>query len=186
MTREELYRSLDYVNHSREKRAEMAALVLDHPELIAVLLDIAFTIDDPVSSRASWVMEFTAKEHLPHIFPYLDTFTENLQRVHLDSSVRPLAKICEYLMKAYFSKYDIVAQQALTETHLERITTACFDWLIGEQKVAVKAYSMTCLLLLGQKFDWIHGELRMVLERNYAEGSPAYKARARFTLGKIP
>ncbi|MGB3152866.1 MAG: adenylosuccinate lyase, partial [Maribacter sp.] len=62
---------------------------------------------------------------------------------------------------------------------------ACFDWLIGNHKVAAKAYSMTCLLFLGRKFDWIHPELKLVLEQNYASGSAAYKARARMTLAKI-
>ncbi len=185
MIREELYQSLDYVNHSRTKRAEMSALILENPQWIAPLIKIAFTVDDPVSNRACWVMEFTAKENLSYLFPYLDEFTENLNKVHFDSSVRPMAKICELLMKTYFSKLPNEAQKALTETHLERITSACFDWLIGEHKVAAKAYSMTSLLLLGRKFDWIHPELKMVLERNYAIGSAAYKARARMTLAMI-
>jgi len=44
---------------------------------------------------------------------------------------------------------------------------------------------MTCLLLLGRKFDWILPELKMVLEQNYENGSAAYKARARMTIEKI-
>lgn len=148
-------------------------------------MDIAFDVDDPISNRACWVIEFTAKENLAFLFPYLNYFTQNLNRVHLDSSVRPLAKICEFLIKAYFSKNDPEVRKVLTENYLERITTACFDWLIGDHKVAAKAYSMTSLLLLGRKFSWIHPELKMVLEQNYASGSAAYKARARHTLAKL-
>lgn len=103
----------------------------------------------------------------------------------LDSSVRPIAKICEFLIKAYFSKNINETKSVLKEIHLEQITTACFDWLIGEHKVAAKAYSITSLLLLGQKYEWIHPELKMVLEKNYPEGSAAYKARARMTLAKL-
>ncbi|MGB6152393.1 MAG: adenylosuccinate lyase [Pricia sp.] len=163
----------------------MSALILDNPKLVRPLINIAFTIDDPISNRACWVLEFTAKENLSYIFPYLGEFTENLKNVHLDSSVRPMAKICEYLMLAYFSKTPNETQKALSETHLERITTACFDWLIGNHKVAAQAYSMTCLLLLGRKFDWIHPELKMVIEQHYTSGSAAYKARARMTLTKL-
>ncbi len=163
----------------------MSALTLEHPHLIAPLMEIAFTVDDPISNRACWVMEFIAKENLPYIFPYLDELTKNLNKVYFDSSVRPMAKICEHLIKAYFSKTSNETQRELTEIHLERITTACFDWLIGNHKVAAQAYSMTCLLLLGEKFDWIHPELKMILEQNYASGSAAYKARARLTLTKI-
>jgi len=185
VTQKELYKSLHYINHSREKRAEMAELILENPELINPLMAIAFTIDDPISSRACWVMEFSAKENLSYLFPYLNTFTQNLKRVYLDSSVRPMAKICEYLMVAYFSKIPNETQMVLDETHLNRVTCACFDWLIGNHKVATQAYSMTCLVLLGKKFDWIHPELKMILEQNYAVGSAAYKARARMTLSKI-
>jgi len=206
VTQEELYHALDYVNHSRTKRAEMSALMLEKPQLIKPLMDIAFTVDDPISNRACWILEFTAKENLSYLLPYLDEFTVNLKKVHFDSSVRPMAKICEYLIKAYFSKKNnghhrtpnesrqplhetkkalTKTKKALTSTHLERITAACFDWLIGEHKVAAQAYSMTCLLLLGEKFEWIHPELKMILEQNYASGSAAYKARARMTLAKI-
>lgn len=71
------------------------------------------------------------------------------------------------------------------KNHLTQITTTCFDWLIGNQKVAAKAYSMTSLLMLGSKFDWIWPELRLILEQNYHNGSPAYQARARMTLAKL-
>jgi hypothetical protein len=185
MTTDALYKTLNSVNHSREKRAEMAMLISNNPHLIAPLLKIAFTINDPISCKACWVLEFTAKENLAFIFPYLGLFTSNLNKVHLDSAVRPMAKICEYLTKSYFSKTPNTTQIALTKNHLEEITTACFDWLITEQKVAAQAYSMTSLLLLGKKFKWILPELKIILEKNYPEGSAAYKARARLTLAKI-
>lgn len=185
MTKTELYHSLNYVNHSRRKRMEMASLVLGNPDLILPLLDIVFDVDDPISSKACWVLEFTATENLSFIFPYVDRFTSNIGLVHLDSSVRPIAKICEYMMRAYFSKNPNEAQKILKNHHLEQIAAACFDWLIGDHKVAAKAYSMTSLYLLGKKFDWIPPELKLVLEQNYAEGSAAYKARARHTLAKL-
>lgn len=185
MTKEDLYDSLDYVNHSREKRQLMASLLLNNPNLVRPLMEIAFTFDDPVSNKASWVLEFSAKNNLDYILSNIDFFTANINKVKLDSSVRPMAKICEFLIKAYFSKKRNNTQNTLKIEHLELITTACFDWLIGEHKVAAKAYSMTSLLLLGKKFDWIHPELKMVLEQNYPIGSAAYKARARMILAKL-
>ncbi|MFK7812342.1 MAG: adenylosuccinate lyase [Maribacter sp.] len=185
MNKAQLYKALDYVNHSREKRMEMAILVSKNPQLVDPLLEIAFNDTSLISSKACWVLEFTAKENLPFLFQYLDEFTANIASLKLDSSVRPMAKICEYLTKAYFQKKDKKVIAALTEKHLEEIASACFDWLIGNHKVAAQAYSMTCLLLLGRKYDWIHPELKLMLEQNYANGSAAYKARARLTLAKI-
>ncbi|MFC4097064.1 adenylosuccinate lyase [Euzebyella saccharophila] len=185
MTKEALYDSLNYVNHSREKRSEMAQLILQNPNLVRPLLQIAFDVDDPISNRACWVMEFTAKEHLDYLLPHINMFIKNIHRVHQDSAVRPIAKICEFLTLAYFSKTSNPVQQTLNTSHLEKIASSCFDWLIGDHKVAAQAYSMTCLLLLGRKFDWINPELKMVLEQNYPSGSAAYKARARHTLAKL-
>lgn len=163
----------------------MSSLVLDNPQYMGSLMEIAFMVDDPISCKACWIMEFSAKERLSILFPHMDTFTEHIGLVHLDPAVRPIAKICEYLVKSYFVSNDSESCEALNENHLERIATSCFDWLIGEHKVAAKAYSMTSLLLLGRKFEWIHPELRLVLEQGYQHGSAAYKARARMTLAKL-
>lgn len=185
MNKAQLIEVLDYVNHSREKRMEMALLVSENPQMVQPLLEVAFDDKNPTSSKACWVMEFTAKENLPYLFPYLDRFTEMIGLLKLDSSVRPMAKICEYLIKEYFQKGNSDVKQVLKEKHLQEITSACFDWLIGDHKVAAQAYSMTCLLLLGRAYGWIHPELKMILEQNYNNGSAAYKARARLTLAKL-
>ena len=185
MTKKELYQSLDYINATRRKRTEMANIVQSNTDLLEPLLEIAFDVDNPVSSKACWILEYVAKENLDYILPFIDIFTHKIDGLKLDSSVRPMAKICEFLTKTYFSKTKNKTKETLTSNHLELIATACFDWLIGEHKVAAKAYSMTSLLLLGQKFEWIHPELKMVLQQNYSSGSAAYKARARMTLSKL-
>ena len=185
MKNEELYESLNYVDHSREKRNKMAQMIVNNPQLVAPLLKIAFMVNDPISSKACWILEYMAKEKLSYLYNHLDLFTSKIKEIHLDSSVRPVAKVCEYLIISYFSEAKNEIQKVMTSNHLERITTACFDWLIGNHKVAAKAYSMTCLLLLGKKYSWIHPELQLILEQNYAAGSAAYKARARMTLAKI-
>lgn len=185
MTKEQLIKSLDYVDATRKKRTEMSQMVLDKPELLPLLLEIAFEGHDPIANKACWILEYVSKQHLNAILPHIDVFSKNLHTLTLDASVRPMAKTCELLITAYYSKKQHEAKAVLTIKHLELIAITCFDWLIGEHKVATKAYSMTSLWLLGKTFDWIHPELKMVLEQNYAAGSPAYKARARITLKKL-
>lgn len=185
MTFEQLYSELNYVNHSREKRLYYANIVLNNLELLPTLLDVVFTVDDKISSRAAWLLEFVARENLDAILPILDPFTEKMHTVHLDPSVRPVAKICEYLMEAYYAKTPNKTQKALTVSHKEKIISACFDWMIRDEKVAVKAYSMNTLYLLGKEQDWIHEELVLILERDFVSQSAAFKARARHILNKI-
>lgn len=162
-----------------------ANLILSNPDLYPKLLDILFMVDDKVSCRAAWVFEFACGENLEAAIPYLDKFTENIGRVHLDSAVRPVAKVCEYLIKAYYSRKDNAIKHALTTKHQERIIEACFDWMINDEKIAPKAYSMNSLYLLGQDHDWIHPELQLILERDYQMQSSGFKARARHIITRI-
>lgn len=185
MTTAELYEELNYVNHSREKRLYYANLVIENPDLIPKLLNILFMVDDKVSPRAAWVLEFMCSKNIKYIIPYLDEFTENMNLVHLDSAVRPVAKICELLTKAYTTKTNIYIVNIIKEKHKERIIETCFDYMINDEKVAPKAYAMNTLFLLGKEYDWIHPELALILERDFHLQSAAFKARARHILKKI-
>lgn len=80
-------------------------------------------------------------------------------------------------------KSDIIKH--LTKKHKEKITEVCFDWMISEEKVTVKAYSMNSLYFLGTEFDWIHPELKTIIERDYSSQSAGFKARSRHILIKI-
>ena len=185
LTKTELYKELNYVNHSREKRLQYANLVIANPELVKPLLEILFDVDDKTSCRAAWVFEFMCGENLDAIIPHLNLFTKNISKVHLDPAVRPVAKVCEYLIKDYYSKDDNKIKSTLTEKHKEKIVEACFDWMINDEKIAPKAYSMNSLYLLGNEYDWIHPELAMILERDFQMQSSGFKARARHILKKI-
>ncbi|PWH83138.1 adenylosuccinate lyase [Algibacter marinivivus] len=185
MTTEQLYNELNYVNHSREKRLFYAHMMQNNPKLVPKLLNILFKVDDKISPRAAWVFEFMCNDDINTIIPYLNKFTENMHKVHLDSAVRPVAKICEFLAKAYTSKEDNNIKTALTETHKERIIENCFDYMINDEKVAPKAYSMSVLFLLGKDYDWVYPELARILEDDFSKQTAAFKARARHILKKI-
>jgi len=119
------------------------------------------------------------------LLPYIDDFTNKIDILILDSSIRPAVKICEELVSGYYGKHNSPVKQILEPSHLEKIAETCFDWLIQKQKVAVKAHSMLALYLLGKQFEWIHPELKLTLEKDFNSESAAYKARARHILKKI-
>ena len=185
MTTKALFKELNYVNHSSEKRQYYANLVLNEPKLIPQLLDILSMTTDKVSPRAAWVLEFMCKENLEAFIPYLNDFLPKISLLKLDSAIRPAAKICEYITDAYFGKDEHLIKQKLTQIHKETIIEACFDWMITEQKVAVKAYAMRILFLFGKSYDWIHPELKIILEKDFNQQSAAFKARAKHILKKI-
>ncbi|GAA3583902.1 adenylosuccinate lyase [Snuella lapsa] len=185
MTLEELYKALSFINASREHRLKYANIVLKDISLFPKLLSILFMTEDKVSCRAAWVFEFVCAKYIYAIVPHLDSFTENLHKIHQESAIRPVAKVCEYIAKEYYSKNQNTITHLLTPKHKEHIIAACFDWLINDCKVAPKAYAMETLFLFGKDNAWIYPELTQIIERDYHTQSAGFKARGKHILKKI-
>jgi len=167
------------VTSYREYRIKYAEMVINDQSLFLPLLELTFDETNEASVKVSWVLDFVSREKLSWFYPHLDFFTENISKVKHDSIVRPVARICELLAKAYNSKKDLEIQNFLTKNHIDKIVETGFDWMISEQKVAVKAYTMETLFFFGKEIDWVHNELKLILVQEIPNGSPAYKARAK-------
>ena len=176
-------KALEGVNHSKEKRAQIAKLLSKNPEMLINAFKTIAKVDDPISCKAAWGIEFLFKEKLLLLKEHKTEFLTVLPLIHFDAAIRPLAKICEQLCLAHYHPKSSV--QFLSKNERKQIVSACFDWLITPQKVAAKAYAMTSLYELGKEFDWIHPELQLYIETNYQNQSAAFKARARMILKKI-
>ena len=98
MTKNQLLNELDYVNATRECRQQYANLVLANLDLVKPLLDIVFMGDKVKSPRAAWILEFAFKANNSIILKHLDYFCNNLSALHIDSAIRPCAKIIEILI----------------------------------------------------------------------------------------
>lgn len=167
------------VTSYREYRIKYAELVINDKTLFIPLLELTFDETNKASVKVSWVLDFVSREKLEWFYPHLDFFTDNISNVKHDSIVRPVARICELLAKAYNSKKDTEVNKYLTKSHIDKIVETGFDWMISDQKVAVKAYTMEALFLFGKEIDWVHEELKLILAQDISNGSPAYKARAK-------
>ena len=185
MISETLAEKLKYTNAHRHVRLDVAAWVLDRPKSIPYLLEYCFKINDDISYKATWILEFVCLENLELIYPFLDNFFENLPKVYKHQAVRPLAKICEMLAVTYYKEKDTKLINILTSNHKETMTTCCFDWLISNQRVACEVYAMSTLYHLGTEIDWIHTELKTIIESNIMESTAGYKSRGKQVLRLI-
>lgn len=177
----ELQTKLKNVSGHRENRQILAGLVLNnssfYPELIGISLDNL----DKNGHKACWILECVSYEKLDWLLPYLDVFCSKIGILEHESSIRPMAKICLLLVNSHFKDGEI----SLTENQLQSLTEVCFDWLLKDTKVATKCYSMRSLHFLGNHYEWIHPELKIILEKEYRNHSAAYKAVSREILKKI-
>ena len=143
------------------------------------------SVDDENSNFSARILELSCKENIEIIIPYLDYFCELLNKVKLNGVIRVCSKICELLMIEYFIINNHKIMNSLQNEHLEKINEAGFIWMITDQQIAVQAYTMQTLYLLGTKYDWIHNDLSIIIERNIPTGSTGYKNRGRKVLKAI-
>lgn len=176
---------LSYEKAYRSHRLAAANWVLQHTETFPELLQYCFANDPIISHKANWVLEFVCLDSLDLLYPQLDFFFKKISTVKTDSSVRPLAHICELLILQYYKKKDTILLKMFTEVHKEQLASCCFDWLITDQKVACQVRAMTCLYYLGTESDWIHPELQTILASKISVGSAGYQSRGKKTLKLI-
>lgn len=159
-------------------RNNVANIVLEQPKLITNLVNLTFDTDNKLSIKAAWILEWLCTHHgINNIHQCLDIFTEKISEVHFHSAIRPCAKICEHIAIAYTSKEENDTKFYLKENHINTIVETGFDWLITDQKIAVRAYSMTTLYLFGLHKRWIHPELKHLISSKIIHESKGCKAR---------
>jgi hypothetical protein len=177
----ELEKKIDSVTGLRANRNKYADEILENQGLFPELIQLCFQEYYKNSARACWILELVSYEKLEWFQEHLDFFCSNIKSITDKSAIRALSKICMLLTISHFKKKEI----QLTENHLQQITETCFDWLMTDVKVASKCYSIRTLHLLGNHFDWIHPELKVILDKDYSNHSAAYKAVGREILRKI-
>lgn|GEM_PF-306077 len=155
--------------------------VLQNPELLQELLTVAFNVKDKNHHKACWIAELVFEAKIQWLKNHLDTFSQTLPLFKNESALRPISKICLFVLQYYQQHPDFLKPE-----HLQQITETCFDWLINPKtKVASKAYSMRTLYLLGKKEDWIYPELTRILSEDASKHTAAYKAAAKDVVKKI-
>lgn len=174
---------LDYVTAYRENRLKVAQDILENKLFFDELVAVCFLPSHKNNHKACWILEFVSYEELNWLQPHLDFFCSNLKILKDESAIRPIAKVVQLLIKSHYKKTE--NSVLLSEENLQDCIEKSFDWLINDTKVATKAYSIRTLYVLGNHYDWIHPELQIILNKDYADHSAAYKAVAKEVLKKI-
>ncbi|MDC6365024.1 MULTISPECIES: hypothetical protein [Flavobacteriaceae] len=185
MTEEQLHTALNSGRISKAQVEQLVDQLLSHPELAGPLFQEVLKEDSEGTFNASWTFDHLMRKKLVYLLPIFDEFVDGLPQLKSESCIRPMAHTCEMIAEAYFKKKDPAFIKNITDEQLDKILTSCFDWLISPMNIAPKVFSMTTLYYLGLKFDWVHPELRLVLEDTFATGTVGYQNRAKKTLDKL-
>ncbi len=173
----DFYTKIAKSNASTNCRNNLKKLVLDNPDLLVDLLQIAITTTDKNHYKAVWITEMIAETHTKLLAVFTHDLISSFSKCKHQSAVRGMSRV------AYF--ISVSRSISLTESQQEKVIETCLDWLIGDAKVAPKAYAMYTLCHFAKKHDWIKEELHSIVEKDFEHQSAGYKAAAKEVLRKI-
>ncbi|MGV3460457.1 MAG: hypothetical protein ACO1N9_08390 [Flavobacterium sp.] len=164
----------------RPIRDEISGMVINNLTLLPEIMEMALDMKNKNHHKACWSLELVMEEDIKWLHPYLEIFCDTLHKYRHEGAMRSVSKI-----GMFAAIEDNLHDGFLTGAMRQKMTEACFDWLIGDIKVATKAYAMRALFYLGKKDDWIYPELKVILQQDFPNHSAAYKAAAKDLLRKI-
>ena len=164
-------------NASTNCRNGIRDYVLKNSDLLPDLIQFGTDLTNKNHYKAVWIIEMLAEHNTKILIPFIDRICESIAHYKHESAIRGMSRV------AYF----LSTSKAITlmENQKEKLIEICLDWLIGDAKVAPKAYAMYTLCHYAQKEDWIKEELRNIINKDYLSQSAGYKAAAKEVLKQI-
>jgi len=184
MKNQALYHEIASSTAHRKVREDIACHVLKHPEDFELLLSIALDLKDKHHYKACWILELVLEAKLDLLDEKLDNFCDALPLYKQDGAVRSVSKTCLFLTRKHLLQFR-KNKPFLTVSQFSKITDSCIDWLISETKVASKVYAMRAIFAAGQIENQLHTALLEVVEKDFAQHSPAYKLAAKDILKQM-
>jgi len=164
-------------NASTNCRHGLRNFVAENPECMTELVAFATDLSNKNHYKAVWIIELLVETHTQMLVPFIDLICNTMAQYKHESAIRGMSRT------AYFLSTSKTI--SLTENQKEKLIEICLDWLIGDAKVAPKAYAMYTLCHYAQKEDWIKDELRNIINKDFHAQSAGYKAAAKEVLRKI-
>lgn len=180
----EFYNKIKKSTAHAKSRYDNANFVLQNLNLLPDLIAYSFDVNDKSHHRAAAILDIVFELQFGLIYQFKDLILNNLHILKNDSAIRSITRFVLHLVQENAKKIK-TNSNFLSEIQLEKITEVCFDWLISDFRVAVKQHAIYMLFEIGKAQDWIYPELKIILEKDAVENSPAYKSIAKRILKQI-
>lgn len=165
----------------RPIRDELSGIVFNNSQLFPELLAVALNVADKNHHKACWILELVLEKKINWLKEFLPQFCSTLPLYKHEGAIRSISKICMFSVQNHLKERS----GFLSDEQSQQITEACFDWLITDAKVAIKAHAMRALYIIGKSQDWIYPELEVILAQGFPQHSAGYQAAAKDILRKI-
>ena len=177
----QMYRKIEESTCHVASRKMVSNFAMKDEKNLSEMIELAFYIKHELHVKAFWSLDLVCEKKLKQFVPYIEDISGVLPKIKDDSALRPATKIAFFLVKSNHRKNGI----SLTQEQEHNLIEALIDRLIQDEKVAAKVYAMKALFVLGKKYDWVHEELKTIIEQDYSNHSAAYQAATRNLLKKL-
>lgn len=153
--------------HSKRQCDRIVKYIGDDTERFGELVKLFFNGGYRITQRAAWPLSYCVRLHPTLIRPYFKPLLDNLERKGL-----PVAVVRNTLR--------LLQDVAIPAKYHGRVMSLCFDFIqFPEAPIAVKAFSLTVLERLSTVYPDIRTELRLIIEEQWEQATPAFRSRAR-------
>jgi hypothetical protein len=159
--------------HSKAHALKIAGYACSSPKNLKELMNCFMSNDYRLAQRAAWSVNWAARKQPEMIRPYLKDLILVLEKkdVH-DAVIRNSLRILE----------DV----EIPENYHGIVLNTCFNFMEKpEFPLAFKAYSMTIIEKLSKLYPEIRQELKLIIEENWENATPAFRARGKKILASL-
>jgi hypothetical protein len=159
--------------HSKNQTDRIVAYIGDDKERFGALIHLFFKGEYRITQRAAWPLSYCVRQHPELIAPYYRQLLDNLERKNIHVAViRNTVRLLQ----------DI----NIPKRWHGRVMSICFDFVADvETSIAVKAFALTILSNLSEGYPEIRGELKLIIEEQWEQATPAFRVRARKILKNL-
>ena len=159
--------------HSKKQTDRIVNYVGADPERFAVLVELFFEGPYRITQRAAWPLSYCVRAHPELIGPYYKPLLDFLQRKDVPVAVAR-------------NTVRLLQDVTIPKKFHGRVMSICFDFVQApETPIAVRAFSLTILSHLAADYPDIRGELKLIIEEQWENATPAFRSRAKKILKKM-
>ena len=153
--------------HSKKQCDRIVKYIGDDKKRFAELIRVFFKGEYRITQRAAWPLSYCVRLHPQLIQPYFKPLLDNLSRKDIHVAV-------------IRNTLRLLQDTPIPKKYHGRVMSLCFDLLQShDTPIAVKAFSLTVLHQLSKEYPDIAAELRLIIEEQWEQATPAFRSRAR-------
>ncbi|MDR5590076.1 hypothetical protein [Christiangramia sp. SM2212] len=173
---------LKNMDASLANREKVADKILENPELFSEVVLFIKSSNPELSSKTLLALEIISRNNFEFIQQLIPELIVSGKKLKDSSSRRCLSKIYGLAIN---KEQDQSGNYTLSSKLKKDIIELSFQWLISDEKPAVKVFSMQNLFDLRNEQKWITAELKAILQKDILDSSAGYKSRATKILRKL-